>query len=83
MTTYADHEKEVIRTATKFVACYALGRATYDKRSARNLKGARSHANQIIAERNGQPGNKGRPVLIYAVNGTNQVVAETVYPAKH
>lgn len=74
---YAAHERHVIETADKFIACSFIGRAQYDKRESKTLSGAQALAGKIIAERTSNY-SKGRPVLVYAVAGVHQVVAATV-----
>lgn len=78
---YEDFEKQVIAEAEKFVAVNFEGRATYQRAERKTREAAVRAAKAMIAARPANdPTNKGRPVLVYAVRGSNQVVAETVYP---
>lgn len=78
---YDDYAKEVIAGAEKFVAANFLGRGNYQRAERKTQAAAERAAKAMIAARPGNDTiNKGRPVLVYAVRGTNQVVAATVYP---
>lgn len=80
-SNYAEHEAHVIANAEKFTACCFKGRGTYEKKDGATLAAARTHARNMIGRRNPTDTlNKGRPVLVYAVMGVHQVVADTVYP---
>lgn len=80
--TYSEHEAQVIKDATQFVACDYRGRATYARSEQRTLKGARKAALRLIAARENSQFSKGRPCLVYAIAGVHQVVAELVFPTK-
>ena len=78
---YADYAKQLIAEADRFIACEFTGKATYNKREARTQGEAEAHARAFIAARDpADTINKGRPVLVYAIRGSNQEVAATVYP---
>lgn len=75
---YAEHEKHVIATATEFTACDFRGNATYATTRHKTLAAARRGARKLIAQRAASKFSKGRPVLVYAIAGPHQVLAETV-----
>lgn len=79
--TYDEYEKQVIAGADMFVACNFKGRATYQRSEHKTRQAAERAARRMIAARPADDKiNRGRPVLIYAVRGTNQVVAGLVQP---
>ena len=82
MTTYSEHEAQVLKGATKFVACDFRGRATYARSEQRTLGAARKAALQLIATRENSQFSKGRPCMVYAIAGVHQVVAELVFPTQ-
>ena len=78
---YKEHEANVIKNATQFIACEFRGRGTYRKESRPTRAGARLAAERLISQRDPKdPTCKGRPVLVYAWDGMHQVVCDTVYP---
>lgn len=81
MMDYSQHHQDVIAGATMFVACEFSGRATYRRAERKTQQAAERAARGMIAARpTNDIANKGRPVLVYAVRGPNQVVAATVFP---
>jgi len=77
---YEEYEKQVIAEAKVFVACDFRGRATYARSEHETKQAAERAARRLIRQRPANTYSKGRPVLVYAVVGTQQVVAATVYP---
>ena len=78
---YAEHEAKVIKEATKFVATWYTGRATYGNQEFSTLPDAVTGAEAILKARDPSDiANKGRPILIYAIAGVHQVVAKTIFP---
>lgn len=76
---YKDYERDVIANADHFTACCFMGRAQYDTRTAKTLAAATRKALTILKER-AAAGLPKRGVLLYAVRGSNSVVAGTVQP---